>query len=479
MKLFTKRRPSRPRVRSARLAITRLEERANPADITWTGAGLNSNWDTFANWQGNRVPGASDTAIFDSKAANTFAPVLTTPRDVAGLTITSNCDYSFTFDGGQLTAAASSIASNGLITQTGFGGILTLKTGTHDWSGDVNLDTIYVEQGGTLTLRGGSDFGFLGSSGSIMDIKSTGTVNVEGTHNVSVRTIAVESGGTLAGTSVNSSLDNAFVANKGAHNLFKVSSHGEVDVAKGMSLNITGGYFEQFSGLTKISQGGILSLSGNTGWADGGTSYIWNVSFTGGEMDLYDSGGLNCSDGDQRYFNTAVKLYVPGYHDNLQSFVTIQAGSAQPMQPLYTVKFEGSSSLKFFDYTEAGWANVIQGGTLLNMVANLYIGGTTALSFRLDWNDAVYDYIWATGNVQLAGSTLSLNFDVLNAAGATSGSSRTLTFIRQGPGKTLTLPPYPLFGTKTVTAGFRYKTLMPPNNPYGSTSGVAAVIEKP
>jgi hypothetical protein len=478
MKLFTKRRPSRPRVRSARLAITRLEERANPADITWTGAGLNGNWDTFANWQGNRVPGASDTAIFDSKAANTFAPTITTARDVAGLTITSNCDYTFTFDGGQLTAAASSIASNGVITQTAFGGILNLKTGTHDWTGDVHLDTINVQQGGTLTLRGGSDFGFTGNAGSIMDIKSTGTVNVEGTHDVSVRTVAVESGGTLAGTSINSSLNNAFVANKAAHNLFKVSSHGEVDVAKGMSLNITGGYFEQFSGLTKISQGGNISLSGNTGWADGGTSYIWNMSFTGGELDLYDGGTMSAANGDQRYFNTTVKLYVPGYHDGLQSYVGFVAGSAQPMQPLYTVKFEGSSSLKFFDYTEAGWANVIQGGTLLNMEANLYIGDTTALSFRLDWNDAFHDYIQARGNVQLAGSALSLNFDVINAAGATSGSSRTLTFIYQGAGKTLTLPPYPLFGTKTVTAGFRYKTLMPPNNPYGSLNGVSAVIEK-
>src|SRR5207247_9447488 len=49
--------PKSPRLRkSCRLEMERLETRLAPATHTWTGAALDGNWKTAANWQSNFVP---------------------------------------------------------------------------------------------------------------------------------------------------------------------------------------------------------------------------------------------------------------------------------------------------------------------------------------------------------------------------------------------------------------------------------------
>ncbi|HSX13756.1 MAG TPA: hypothetical protein VLE96_04975, partial [Chlamydiales bacterium] len=47
------------------------------ANITWTGAANDHNWDTPANWDTNAVPGFTDTAFFQTGPTN--FPSLGTP----------------------------------------------------------------------------------------------------------------------------------------------------------------------------------------------------------------------------------------------------------------------------------------------------------------------------------------------------------------------------------------------------------------
>src|SRR6266446_3360197 len=56
-----------PRVR---LGLEALEDRLAPATFTWTGQGIDANWGTKENWQGNvaptGVPGSLEDLVFPS-----------------------------------------------------------------------------------------------------------------------------------------------------------------------------------------------------------------------------------------------------------------------------------------------------------------------------------------------------------------------------------------------------------------------------
>src|ERR1700722_6552797 len=76
---------NRPRLRPR---LEELETRLAPATFIWTGAGLNANWSTAANWQGSIAPKASDgldDLIFDNRGAANLLPV----NNIVGLNLDS------------------------------------------------------------------------------------------------------------------------------------------------------------------------------------------------------------------------------------------------------------------------------------------------------------------------------------------------------------------------------------------------------
>ena len=81
--------------RRPRLNVEALEVRAVPAVVTWDGGGLNSDWNTAANWSADVLPGPSD----DVEIGTSFA--------AATITSTSNVSIH------SLTSAASLIVSGG------------------------------------------------------------------------------------------------------------------------------------------------------------------------------------------------------------------------------------------------------------------------------------------------------------------------------------------------------------------------------
>lgn len=66
--------------------IEMLEDRITPADIYWTGLGVNNSFLNPANWQGGVVPAANDIAII---ATNTRPCEITTNETLGGLQVGS------------------------------------------------------------------------------------------------------------------------------------------------------------------------------------------------------------------------------------------------------------------------------------------------------------------------------------------------------------------------------------------------------
>src|SRR6185503_18292464 len=140
-----------------------------PANFTWIGDGVDTNWLTTANWQGGVVPGAGNTAIFDDNSSKNAA--INTNASVAGLqintgykgTVTQGAANTLTVGAsnysqadGTFTGSAAAIAMNGTFTLSG--GIFTSTSGTLTSSGN------WTVSGGTFTHNSGTVKFFNGSS---------------------------------------------------------------------------------------------------------------------------------------------------------------------------------------------------------------------------------------------------------------------------------------------------------------------------
>jgi hypothetical protein len=107
------------------LHLERLEDRLTPAVIFWQGgaAGTNNSWNAAANWVGNVVPGAQDTAVFDQSPNDV---VLTANVSIAGVTITSNYQATVRLNNNALKVTSQFDASGATV----FQGSVILSTAT-------------------------------------------------------------------------------------------------------------------------------------------------------------------------------------------------------------------------------------------------------------------------------------------------------------------------------------------------------------
>ncbi len=146
------RRRRRPERLSFRPYVTTLEDRSLPSTTTWTGLGSNTNWSNPANWN-NGVPGAGDTAVFNSSSGTHNQAIL--DAAAAGAVAALDINWSGTLTlARSLSVTQEMTLANGTVTGAGdltAGGSLTWSGGTLSGTGNTT-----VTQGATLTLSGGS-----------------------------------------------------------------------------------------------------------------------------------------------------------------------------------------------------------------------------------------------------------------------------------------------------------------------------------
>jgi hypothetical protein len=136
------------------LAIELLERRDQPALCTWTGLGPDNLGSDPANWFDNQVPGAADTALFDSRAGSASALLDSGfTSTLAGLWITNL--YSGTV---QLShdETITNFLSQDTGTINGPGTLHLVNHATGQWTGGAmyGSGSIDVQLGATLNLAG-------------------------------------------------------------------------------------------------------------------------------------------------------------------------------------------------------------------------------------------------------------------------------------------------------------------------------------
>jgi len=92
-------------MRTPRLQLIHLEDRCQPANITWLGTGENGDWSRGENWDGGSAPGAADTALLAGLPAGRHPPVIPVGQNpsIANVQIHDSCNYDLTILGSLTT----------------------------------------------------------------------------------------------------------------------------------------------------------------------------------------------------------------------------------------------------------------------------------------------------------------------------------------------------------------------------------------
>ncbi|MGF1557065.1 hypothetical protein, partial [Paucihalobacter sp.] len=196
------------------------------AQSTWTGLGVNTNWNNTDNWDTNLAPTASDDVIIPSG----FTVTLNVSGNVRSFEVQGNSLFeinaSLTFtepssfganttvnwSTGTLNGTTSTLANFGTINLTGSGGKFILGDTTIDNSGTVNITSsgsLFISQGvfnnlasgvldlqangGDITWSGGTAR-FLNNFGLIKRTTTTGEAQIVVLLNNNGGVIQVESG---------------------------------------------------------------------------------------------------------------------------------------------------------------------------------------------------------------------------------------------------------------------------------------------
>jgi RHS repeat-associated protein len=270
--------------------IERLEDRVVPANITWTGGGTTNNWTDSHNWMGNVVPGAADTAIFNS-GAKTATVDTGFAGTVAGIQINSGYTGTITLkealtDTGSFSQNAGTLKTNGFALSVGggvsiTGGTFNNATGTLNLNGsgeNLNVPTaalgnVTVNTTGTITTTSSTlDVDSLTlNSGTL--VAPSGTLTI--VHNLTTTSgTFAPNGGTVLFDA--SSGNHAINVNGGTSGLLTVnnlifgdsgSGTRAYNIASGDGFYLNGNFTAQVqpgSTATMLVNGGIFDVTGTT-----------------------------------------------------------------------------------------------------------------------------------------------------------------------------------------------------------------------
>ena len=380
------------------LRLEALEDRANPAPVSWDGGGDNLTWTNRFNWSGDVLPGSADdvtidvgtglvqysdgTTIIKSLSSTrpltvSFGTLAVTGAATVKATVTVQSSSTLTLNGpasvlnltqtsgtangaGALTISGTwSLAGSGTMAGTG----RTTLTGTATLTGTLNGRT--VDNAGTATVNVGSTLSFTGAA--VWNNLPAGTFNLP------------DSAG-LSGTSV-AAFNNAGTFRK----------TGPVGIA-----NVTVPFNN--TGTTQV-QLGTLGLNG------GGTN----------------SGTFNLDAGTVLAFNGTYTFAAGGSATG--------AGTVQPGTSFGTLTATGDSSvanlvLNGNAKVQASAGATLTVGTLTFLNGTLAGDGAVAVTGNLNWTSGTMS---GTGATNLTGTTTIGGFGTRVVNGRTVNNSGTAT----------------------------------------------------
>ena len=269
-------------------------------DLTFTGAGSDSNWDTTANWTPSSTVGypandGTDSYFATVGGANSYAAILDISATVSGLTVGTGSSVSFNALS-NLEIGDPTIGTVGTLTNAGtinlYGNGLTLDVSSGSTgvpvpvvnSGNLNLGggtftlndgyqgiPVAMTGGGTINLGGGSILGFYGDE----QLSLAGTV--QGT-------------GSIGGPQYANSL----TLSAGAGNALTL------DETLGNTLTLQ-------AGSTLSTAGGNITLLGSSGYAalnnqgtvqiGGSDTFTFKADTGGGPFSIVNDGSINMTGG--------------------------------------------------------------------------------------------------------------------------------------------------------------------------------------
>ncbi len=390
----TKKSPAR------KLGLESLEDRSLPSTVSWTGG--SGNWDTAANWSGDKVPGTGDDIVISTSSAATITIRSGDSESVHSLNTAGNDTLSIT--GGSLEVAANSTLAGplamtgGSLEAKGAGATLT-ATGTTTATA-VSLD---AEGGATLSLPGLTSFVANGSyftangTGSVLDlsnlthatqtggwqlqasnggaIKLTGLTSLTSTSGISIydtgHSTLLDDLTSLTGISVHLDGSDAQVANTWAQFL-----NG--------NLTVTGGSYS-LPGLTNVN-GSSLDVEGGGGLAlPKLTSFVANGSY-------FTANGTNTATGAASVLDLSNLT-----HMTQSGGWQIEASNGGEIKLTGLASLTSTNGITIYD---------TNGSTLLNALTSL-----TGINVHLDGTDAQVANTWTqflNGNFTVTGGSYAL-----------------------------------------------------------------------
>ena len=265
------------------------------AQTTWTGAGLNSNWNNTANWNTNLVPTASDDVTIPD-GSYVIVNVSSFVKSIVVLgtsTITMNQSLSFkntsSFSANTtVNWNSGSLYGGGTLTNNG---IIIMNTADSRYlSGNttlINNGTVTMPDGGNFYLYDNSVFN--NTASSVFDLQSDAYVQYSGSgHNFINAGLLKKSGGNGI------SYFYAILTNTGT---ISVES-GTLDMYY-LAKNFNGGVYNVTSGNTLLVSTTGMNISGTlTGTLDGALNWTGNISVaTTATFDFTGTTGVNWSSG--------------------------------------------------------------------------------------------------------------------------------------------------------------------------------------
>jgi hypothetical protein len=255
-------------------ALALITQPAGTNALWLGGAGGNGDWNTAADWQGGKIPGATGTATF----------------------ATGDAAYTVTGDAtvGAIVVDGDGVTFDGTLTE-GKGGPATFLTGTDDAS--VTLDANSFVTGGAISFDSGTLFdvqGVLFTTGGTADVMLVDGLSGEviSSGGVTVNQLYVENGGNFTGDLTlkaggNLTLDTSSQFGGGSLTLLGNALIYEAAVAGGGTCSVADNIAFGAAGTTlnlASDPGATLLLSGNITGAG-------NVLASGGSVEL--SGNLD------------------------------------------------------------------------------------------------------------------------------------------------------------------------------------------
>lgn len=345
------------------VAITNVRA---PADVVWSGLGLNSNWTTPANWQGDVAPANDGTEQIRFDGGARAAVLVNTSQSIRRLrfdfssgeplaysllgsttTLTLGSDGIEMISGGTVAAGTATRAASGSLLTTAVisspGGVVTFDSSlglvlgaSQTWSVDpasaLHVGSA-VSGSGPLTLTGGGYVGMSGnntySGGTVLQ---SGALGIDHDSALGSGALTIDGTATIFSSSGPRVLANALNLNSTLLNLLPYGGDFRFTGPVTLGANVTlrnDGQIVYFNGAIGEAGGSrALTLSGTSGVILSGVN-----SYTGGTSVL--AGGLFFSNASAVPATGALSSAPPGYV-GIGFNTGVQSGFIAKFAPLST-----------------------------------------------------------------------------------------------------------------------------------------------